>query len=318
MTDRARMTNSGLGDAGWTMTKTWTGSSAGVGWTLGLADDALLPGRLMDGHLRLEAAHPIDARRLLVTLLGREHWKYQTTTTDANGNTHTETHTGHQDLPPEPVLVLEPVALGAGEVREADFQLPVPSLGPPSATSDVAGVDWTVEAKLDVAGGRDSSITVPVRVLQPVALLRAGVVHVEPFALYPSVDAEDHGLTATIALDPVPLCAGAPFTGNVTVRSRDALRVRGIRAALRITAKATVSGGLEQTITAWEAAIAGSDTLEGDHAYQVAGTVDPAAPPTTELRHGRVSARFELTFDRPWAPDTHLVRDVALATTLAL
>jgi hypothetical protein len=182
----------------------------------------------------------------------------------------------------------------------------------------VSGVDWTVEAKLDVAGGRDSLITVPVRVLQPVALLRAGAVRVEAFALYPSVDAEDHGLAATIALDPVPLCAGAPFTGSVTVRSRDALHVRGIRAALRITAKATVSGGLEQTITAWEGAIAGPGTLEGDHAYPVAGTVDPGAPPTTELPHGRVSVRFELTVDRPWALDAHLVRDVALATTLAL
>jgi hypothetical protein len=40
-----------------------------------------------------------------------------------------------------------------------------------------------VEAKLDKEGGFDSSLEVPVIVAQPVALLRAGVVRVEQFAL---------------------------------------------------------------------------------------------------------------------------------------
>ncbi len=300
------------------MTRTWTGESGGVGWTLELADDGLLPGRLVDGRLRMAASHRVEARRLLVTLRGEEHWKYEVTTTDAQGNTHTETRTGKQDLPPEPVLIQESLVLGAGEVREATFQLPVPSLGPPTVAADVAGIDWTVEAKLDVPGGRDPSISAPVRLLQPVALLRAGVVHVEAFALYPSADAADHGMTATIALDPVPLCAGAPFTGQVTLRSASAMRVRGVRAALRIMAKATVSGGLEQTITGWQAALAGAGTIDGELTFPLAGTIDPSAPPTTELPHGRIWARFEVTFDRAWARDAHLVRDVAVATTLAL
>lgn len=295
-----------------------TGSSGGVGWTLELPDTALLPGRLLNGRLRITASHPIQARRLLVTLRGEEHWKYQVTTTDAQGHTHTETRRATHDLPPEPVLVQEPVVLAAGESREATFQLPVPALGPPSATADVAGIDWALEAKLDVAGGRDSSITVPVRILQPVALLRAGVVHVGQFALYPSADTENHGLAATIALDPVPLCSGAPFTGRVTLRSNRALRVRGIRGALRITAKATVSGGLEETITGWEGLMAGPGTLEGERTYDIAGTIDPNAPPTTELPHGRISARFEVTLDRPWAPDAHLARDIVVASTLEL
>lgn len=298
------------------MAKTWTGSSGGVSWTLELARDDLLPGRLVDGHLRLVASHPVDARRLLVTLLGREHWKYETTTTDANGHTHTETHTGHHDLPPEPVLVLEPVALAVGEVREADFQLPVPSLGPPTVLTDVSGVDWSVEAKLDISGGRDSAIEVPVRVLQPTALLRAGVVHVAEFALYPAADVESHGLVASIALDPVPLCAGAPFAGRVTLRSGSALRVRGVRATLLVTAKATVSGGLDRTITGWSGILAGPGTLDGEHAFELSGTIDAAAPPTAELPHGRIAARFEVTLDRAWAMDPHLARDVALASTL--
>lgn len=298
------------------MAKAWTGSSGGVDWTLELARDGLLPGRLVDGHLRLAASHAVDARRLLVTLLGQEHWKYETTTTDASGHTHTQTHTGRQDLPPEPVQVLEPVALAAGEVREADFQLPVPSLGPPTIKTDVSGVDWSVEAKLDIAGGRDSSIEAPVRVLQPTALLRAGVVRVAEFALYPSADAESHGLAGSIALDPVPLCAGAPFTGRVTLHSGSAVRVRGVRAALRVTAKATVSGGLDQTFTGWSGTLAGAGTIDGEHAFEVAGTLDPATPPTAELPHGRITARFEVTLDRAWSLDPHLTRAVAVATTL--
>jgi hypothetical protein len=300
------------------LTRAWDGSSGGVDWVLELARDGLLPGRLVDGRVRLTARHPIEARRLLVTLRGREHWRYDETTTDSNGTTHTETHTGTEDLPPEPVLLAEPVALAAGETREAAFQLPVPSLGPPSVIAEEAGVEWTVEAKLDVAGGRDSSLTVPVRVLQPVSLLRAGVVPVAEFALYPAADAGDGGIQASIALDPVPLCAAVPFTGRVVLRSAGSLRVRGVRAALLITAKATVGGGRQQTITGWSGLLAGSGSIQGEQGFDLAGSIDPDAPPTTELRHGRVSARFEVTLDRAWAPDTHLGRDVAIASTLEL
>ncbi len=300
------------------MTRTWTGSSGGVDWKLELASDQLLPGRLIEGRVRLVARRRVAARGIVVTVRGDEHWKYEVTTTDAQGHTHTERRTGHQDLPPEPVQASGPLELDAGDTREVAFQLPAPALGPPTVVAEMAGIDWSVEAKLDIEGRKDSSLEAPVRLVQPVALLRAGVVRVGEFALYPSADVAGGGLTGSIALDPVPLGAGSPFTGRVTLRSSGSASVRAVRAALRVKVKATVSGGLDETITAWDGQLAGPGDLEGEQVFELAGTVDPAAPPTAELPHGRVWATFEVILDRPWARDAHLVRDVALASTLEL
>jgi hypothetical protein len=299
------------------VTAAWDAHDGGVRWHLELERDDLLPGRLVGGRVRVTAGGEVEARRLLVELRGEERWEYETTETDSEGHSRTERHTGRQDLPAVPVQVLGPVRLAPGETAEAPFQLPVPSLGPPTVIATMSRVDWSVNARLDIEGGMDTSIDVPVRILQPVALLRAGVVHVGEFALYPTAD--DAGeLGATIALDPVPLCAGAPFSATVSLRPSEPIRVRGIRAELRALVKATVSGGLSETITVWRADLVGAGTIETAATFDVAGVVDASAPPTTELAHGRASTRFEVILDRAWAPDARAGRDVAVATTLEL
>ncbi len=299
------------------MTTAWDAESGGVRWHLELERDQLLPGRLVGGRVRIVSDDGVEARRLLVELRGEERWEYETTSTDSKGHTTTQRHTGSASLPPVPVQVLGPVRLAAGETAEAPFELPVPSLGPPTVPATMARVDWTVDARLDIEGGLDTSIEVPVRILQPVALLRAGVVRVGQFALYPSAD-ETGELGATIALDPVPLCAGAPFTATVTLRPSKAIGVRAIRAELRALVKATVSGGLSETLTVWRGDLAGAGTVDAATTFEISGVVDASAPPTTELPHGRVSTRFEVILDRAWTQDSHAGRDVAMATTLEL
>ena len=182
-----------------------------------------------------------------------------------------------------------------------------------------AGVDWTVEAKLDREGGFDSGIEVPVRVHQPVALLRAGVVPVGQFALFGEAGGDDAGdLAGSVELDPVPLAAGSPFAGRVVLRTASPVSVRSIRGELKVRVEATVGGGLEETLTAWSAPIAGALTVGDGMAFDIAGVLEAGVPPTVELPHGRVSARFELILDRALRPDLRLGRDVAVATTLEL
>ncbi|HEU0244705.1 MAG TPA: hypothetical protein VFQ75_12430 [Candidatus Limnocylindrales bacterium] len=300
------------------MTRTWTGSNGGVDWTLTLDRDDLLPGRLVGGVLRATARKPVDARGLIVTLRGVEHWRYEVTT--SNGKTTTTTvHTGREDLPALPVRLTGPVALAAGETRELPFELPGPPLGPPTVLAEDAGVDWTVEVKLDREGGFDAGIEVPVRVHQPVALLRAGVVPVAAFALYESASGDEDGdLAGSAELDPVPLAAGSPFTGRVTLHTASPVSVRSIRAELKVRVEATVGGGLKQTLTAWSETIAGAMSIADGQAFALRGVLDADVPPTVDLPHGRVSARFELILDRPLRPDLRLGRDVAVATTLEL
>ena len=122
----------------------------------------------------------------------------------------------------------------------------------PASRRRSLGSSWTVEAKLD-RPGFDSAIEAPVRIVQPVALLRAGVVHVGEFALYPEAGAAVDDLTAAIELDPLPLCAGAPFRGTVILRPAGPRELQEIRAEIRVHVKATVGERQGRDVTAWAA-----------------------------------------------------------------
>lgn len=295
---------------------TWEHIDGGVAWRLELDRDRLLPGRLVGGRVTVTAQRGVEARGLVVTLRGREHWRYEVTTTDADGHARTETRTGREDLPSVPVMLASPVTLTAGETLSFAFQLPVPGLGPATLEAKVAGVDWTVEAKLDIAGGRDASVEVPVRILQPTALLRAGVVHVGEFALYEAADAQAGGVTGSIWLEPVPLVPGQPFRARLTLRPGSPMRLQEIRVELRVAVECTVSGGLDETLVPWSAVVAPAMELTTDQALEFTATVPDVALPTIELPHGRAAAEVHVILARAWARDPHLVRDLAIATTL--
>ncbi len=299
------------------MTRTWTGSDGGIDWTVELARDDLLPGRLVPGRVRLMARDRVHGRAVILTLRGEERWKYETTT--SNGQTTTTTvHTGRDDLPAIPIRLAGEITLAAGEVLDLPFELPSPPLGPPTVVGDTAAVEWSIEVKLD-REGFDASIQVPVRVLQPVALLRAGVVRVAPFALYGAAEGEGSGgLTGTIELDPVPIAAGQPFRGRVAISAASPVKARSIRGELLVDVKVTVSGGLKETITGWTGQLSGPVELSGDHILEFTGVLDAATPPTVVLPHSTVAARFVVIVDRRLAPDHRLGRDVAVATTLEL
>jgi hypothetical protein len=296
----------------------WDGSSWGVDWHLELGRRLLLPGRLVDGRVRVTAKHGVEARGLLVTLVGEEHWRHRVTQTDAQGHPSTRVVTSRADAAREPVLVHGPLQLAAGEALDAAFQLPVPPLGPASLAAEDAGLDWTVEAKLDIDGGLDSSIEVPVVVAQPTALLRSGAVPLAEFALYDRVDLEAGAITGSIELHPVPLVIGAPFSGRVSLDVSGAVKVQEIRAELRVHVAATVASGESQDVVAWSGQVSPATELTGRRDFALQGTLPGTALPTSELPHGRASATFHVILARAWSPDDHLARDVAIASTAEL
>ena len=296
---------------------TWEDSSRGVSWRIDLERDRLLPGRLVSGQVSATADGETDARRLVVTLIGVESWQHEETTTDAGGHPTTHTVTSTAELPRVPVELSGPLHLARGETRSWPVQLPVPGLGPASVEATVLSVAWTVEAKLD-RPGFDSRIEAPVWIVQPVALLRAGVVHVGEFALYPEADAAVDDLTAAIELDPLPLCSCAPFRGHVTLRTGHPRRLQEIRAEIRVHVEATVSSGKDEWLTAWAAPIVTALAFDAEHRLDFEGMLADAALPTIETAHGRTSAYFHLILATAFARDPHLVRDVSIATTLEL
>ena len=176
-------------------------------------------------------------------------------------------------------------------------------------------VDWTLEANLDVRGF-DPAVAMPVRILQPTALLRAGVVTVAQFALYPAADGEADGIRGSIWLDPSPLCVGAPFRGRLDLEMGEPREVQEVRLELRVKAEATVSGGRAETITLWVGQLAGEGQFGGDaETFEFAAQLPDISLPTVETEHGRSDAQFHVVIATAWARDPHLVRDVAICST---
>ncbi len=297
------------------MAASWRESSHGITWEVTLDTDRLLPGHLTAGSITVVAEGSFEARGLIAALVAVEHWQHEEANSDGKG---THTVTSRNELVREPVAVSGPLTLAPGESRTFPIQMPVPPLGPATLDATVAGLAWTFEAKLDRPGKPDSGIEAPVVVVQPVALLRAGVVDVGEFALYPEAAATEDDLTASITLDPLPLCSGAPFHGEVIVRSPRPRRLQDIRAEIRVQVKATVASGRNETITAWAATVVPELELDGERRLAFEGRLEATPLPTIELPHGKASATFHVILATAWARDPHLVRDVTIATTLDL
>ncbi len=290
--------------------------SHGITWTVELERDTLLPGTLVRGTVRIASRREVDARGIVAALVGTEHWQWDRQTTDAQGHSRTETVTERRELQRLPVRLLGDVSLAAGDDRELPFEVPVPPLGPASLDATVAGLTWELELKLDVPGGFDSGAVIPVRVLQPTALLRAGVVRVGQFALHPAAESETDGARAELELEPMPLCVGQPFSGRLTIEADGAMKLQEVRLELRVKVKATVSSGREEEVTAWVGRLAGEGELAaGRQVLELRGELPLRDLPTVQLPHGRTDAQFHVILAKAWARDPHLVRDVAICST---
>ena len=296
----------------------WDATSPGASWHIELDRSLLLPGRLVGGRLTIRADGAIDARGVLVGLVAEEHWRHRVTRQGANNTSTTEVVTSRATVLREPVQVHGPLHLAAGETWTAAFEQPVPAMGPATLVADDAGLDWTFEAKLDIEGGFDERVERSIVVAQPTALLRAGAVHVGEFALYESVDVAADGTTGSIKLEPMPLACGEPFSGRLELSLAGSARLQQIRAELRVAVEATVSEGEKQEIIAWSGVLAPAGSYEGTVVLDVNGSLDPRPLPTIELPHGRAQATFHVILARALAFDTHLSRDVAIATTTEL
>ena len=300
------------------MTVSVNGRDGGFDITLELERVELIPGRLVEGRVRVATTGEDAIRGARVTLVGTETYRYDQTTTDSKGHTRTETHTMTADLPHVPVALAGATVVAPGTPLDLPFQLPVPSLGPATFEATEFRVDWVVRAHLDVPGF-DPDVEMPVRVLQPTSLLRAGVVEVGQFAQYPVAEVAVEDLRGSITLEPVPLCIGAPFRGRLELAAGARRSVQEVRLELRVKAEATVGGGRSEDITLWTETIAGEGEFGGEAgAFDFAGTLPDRCLPTVKGPHGRSSGAFHVVIATAWARDPHLIRDVVICSTTEL
>jgi len=179
-------------------------------------------------------------------------------------------------------------------------------------------MSWEARLNLDVPGF-DPDLSLAVMVHQPTALLRAGVLDLGQYALYDAVTIEGDGVRGTITLAPVPLVMGAAFHGQVALEMASARRLQGIRVELVVKAASTVVGGRSEHIVVGTATVgAQGDYAAGSSTIPFEGTLPARALPTTRTGHGRADGELHVVLATAWAPDPHLVRDVAICTTAEL
>jgi hypothetical protein len=290
--------------------------SHGVDLELTLDRSELLPGTLVDGHLAMTSNDGTSIRSVQAVLRATEHWQYERTTPRAGGGVQTETVTKREELRRVPVALSGRLVLEPGRPVELPVELPVPPLGPATLEGTVSGLTWEVEIEINRPRGFDPGLVVPVRVLQPTALLRAGVVHVGAFALYEAADSAVGEASASLSLKPMPICIGAPVDGLLEIEMNRALDLQEIRLEIRVAIEATVSSGCSEEITLLVAPLAGPGRLEAG-TYDQPFRLDVPAQwlPTIELPHGRAQASCHVILARAFARDPHLVRDLTICST---
>lgn len=290
--------------------------SHGVDFELRLDRDDLLPNTAARGSVTIVPRQALQARGIVAALVATEQWRYRETYVDGQGHAQTRSVTKTDEFQRLPVVLSGPVDLRSSMPQVHAFEVPVPPLGPASLEAEVSRMSWELEVKIDVGGGFDPSITIPVHVLQPTALLRAGVVHVGEFALYEAAESLAGQARATVQIEPMPICLGQAIDGTLTIQTTSPLHVQEVRLELRVKVEATVHGGEQEELTVWVGRLAAEGPFGGEsQSLPFQADIPAVWLPTIELPHGRTQAEFHVILARAWARDTHLVRDVAICTT---
>jgi hypothetical protein len=293
-------------------------------WTVDLDPPILLPGRTAKVAVRYKPDRDHESRGASAVLRCVERYRYSRTETRTRGNgavtSHRVTRTGQEELARLEASLAGPGRFVRGQPETWQFDLEVPALGPATFEGDVLRCDWTLEAKVDIPMAPDERIVETVRVAQPTALLRAGVVATGQYGLFEEAPANVNHFPAQIRLEPTPICLTEPFAGSFTVETAEPIEVQEVRLELRVKADVTVRGGHEEEI------LVGVGRLDveagrfggqfGIHRFHA--DAHDAWLPSIDLPHGLGRGAFHVILARAWAPDIHYVREVALATTSEL
>lgn len=264
-------------------------------------------GDAISGRLTVTAQRDLRARSAIVRLVGgliteqrrsreerdkdgkvvrSEQW------VEINGRTF-------EELPfSQPVL---PASMSAGQTFEAEFNLPAPRLGPPSAHMGSAVLAWALDAKWDISMGGDAHVATLVPVAQNIDYLRSGAVKLEQGALYDAWQVGD----ASIAVAPLPP-AGAGTEIEVTVNWPSAGSGRGGR--LELQADVDAPNGLSRVVL-WSMQV-DPQAFRGGSTLKVPIPAD--APPTMADKGVGVRYWIRALVDRALRSDLAVERALAV------
>lgn len=294
--------------------------ASGGEWTLDLDPPVLLPSRPVRARIRYRPAADHQARGVRAVLRAEETFQYRRN--QSSGKTsRVVTHTAHDEVARLEATLAGPTAFRAGQEVGWEVAFDVPPLAPATFEgSDVLRCEWTLEVSCDVPWRGDDRMVAAVRVAQPMALLRAGVVASGQYGLFEDAPVNVDAYPAQVRLEPVPLSVAHPFSGELRVETAEPIEVQEVRLELRVHARCTERRGLEDELLVASGRLdTPTGTFGGPFAvHPFSGDAPGVWTPTVDLRHGQARARFHVILALSWRPDIHYVRDVALASTTEL
>ncbi len=297
---------------------------SGGAWAATLDPPVLLPSRDARVVVIFTPDRALKTRGVRAALIGTETYRYRRseTTSGANGSMTTRTveRTATSEVGRLETALAGEGELAAGRPLQWEWTLHVPDLGPATFEGSVLRCDWELRVTVDRPMARDAELRLPVRVAQPSALLRAGVVDAGQYALFEEAPANVDAHPAQIRLQPVPLDIALPFRGGVTLETAEPVPVQEVRLELRVHARVTVAGGMEEEVVVAHGRLEADGGTFGGPMASHAFTADAprAWLPTVDLPHGTARAAFHVILAKAWARDVHYIRDVALCSTTDL
>lgn len=272
-------------------------------------DAPVVVGQVIRGHLSVGATHDLHARGAGVRLLGLRLVERRASETHEEGvgeTRHSVTDswveangTLFETLPfTEPAVSTN---LTAGESIEADFTLPAPRLGPPTAHLGEAVIAWALEARWDVAMAEDSWVATPLEVLQNADLIRAGVGHQGGLSMLDEVTVAD-GATLGVVGDK-PLTAGSKLIVEVAWPGASDGRAR-----VELHRRTNAPNGEKVIVASAESAGA---ALRSGSAIDL-GTIPHGLPPSFDGADLENSYVVRVLIDRRFRTDQAIERPIAI------
>ena len=269
--------------------------------------EPVLVGGGIRGRIEIAATRDIQARAANLRLVGirlteRRHSRQHR---NSEGRVTRTEHwvavdgTTISELPfTEPRL---PTELAAGQRVEADFHIPGPRLGPPSAHLGSALFAWAVEARWDISMGGDQRVAALVEIDQNADFLRSGAMRLPNGAMFDVWQAGN----GSIRVSPIPpVAAGSELA--ITVSWPGAGSGRGGRVELQ--ADVAAPNGVDDIVLASVAVDPAA--LRSGLTVQLALPSD--APPSVLLDDVGVTYVIRAIVDIPFRPDEAIERPIAV------
>ena len=268
------------------------------------------PARVGDGitgHIRLTAVKAIDARKAYLRLVGLrlDEVRRSDDHEDSDGHvTWTErwVETSGKlfvaDAFLEPAI---PTSFQPGQTFEAQFAVPAPQLGPPTAHLGESIIAWALEVRWDIAMGSDHWLATYLPLAQDPDLMRAGVGKQGGISLMASVPVGDASISV---VSPLP----APSGQEVVVKVAWPSAPQGQSGRIEIHRRTNAPNGAEGIIAS--VGIDPASLTSG--AAEVRLMVPPGSAPSFDGAGLEIDYVIRVLVDRRFRSDAAIERPVGI------